>query len=94
MADRDAPDLVHIPEFGGSPICGARSVRTSVLGGITCPDCRARSTFAGMQPKDTFNPAHPIGRYLMGASFGLPGFPRIPGIWGRFRRGDGSGDAD
>jgi hypothetical protein len=81
------PYAVHIPDHSGRPICGATTGRTSVVALPTCLDCRDRTSPSGMQPRDAFNPAHPVGRIVMGSGFGVPGFPQIPGLWKRFRGG-------
>lgn len=84
---RVEPGDVHIPDASGLPICGTPAGRTSSLLLPTCPLCRDRVTLVGIQPRDVFNPAHPVGRVVMGSGFGLPGYPRIPGLWKRFRGG-------
>ena len=84
----DAPDPsdIHIPDILGRPICG-HTGRTSVVLPPTCPLCVARSRPPGMEGRDFLNPAHPIGRIVMGSGFGVPGFPKIPGIWKRCKGG-------
>ena len=79
------PSAVHIPDYSGRPICGATTGRTSTVALPTCPDCRDRVTPGGIKPGEAFNPAHPVGRVVLGSGFGVPGFPQIPGLWKRFR---------
>ena len=86
MTDPADPMAIHIPDYAGRPICGATG-RTSAVLLPTCRDCKERVTVGGMKPEDAFNPAHPIGRVVMGSGFGVPGFPKIPGLWKRFRGG-------
>lgn len=86
--DRQAqPGDIHIPDASGRPICGTPAGRTSSLLLPTCPLCRDRVTPGGITPRDVFNPAHPVGRVVIGSGFGIPGFPQIPGLWKRFRGG-------
>jgi hypothetical protein len=87
ISRQPGPYDVHIPDLSGRPICGTAGGRTSQLEAPTCPLCRARVTPGGIEPKDVFNPAHPVGRVVMGSGFGVPGFPKIPGLWKRFRGG-------
>jgi hypothetical protein len=87
MSERIDRSAVHIPDYTGRPICGTPLGRTSAVVLPTCPRCRARVTPGGMRPRDAFNPAHPVGRIIMGSAFGVPGFPQIPGIWRRFSGG-------
>ncbi len=88
MTDQDDPDAIHIPGATGRPICGAYGGRTSAVLSATCPACADRSTLGGMESGDAFNPAHPVGRVVMGTGLGVSGFPRIPGLWKRFDGGD------
>ena len=87
MSNPFDPNLVHIPSPLGEPICGSFG-RTSTLEPPTCSDCRERTTLGGIEPEDVLNPGHPIGRIVMGSAFGVPGFPKIPGVWKRFRGDD------
>lgn len=80
MTDPADPHATHIPDHVGRPICGTPGGRTTVVGFPTCPTCRSRMTPPGMKPKDALNPAHPLGRIIVGSAFGLPGFPDIPGV--------------
>ena len=87
MSDPDDPGRIHIPDYAGRPICGTTGGRTSAVLPPTCPLCNARVSLAGMKPEDAFNPAHPVGRIVVGSGFGIPGFPQIPGLWKRFKGG-------
>jgi hypothetical protein len=81
------PGTIHIPDYAGRPICGTRGGRTSAVLLPSCPLCSARVTPGGIRPEDAFNPAHPVGRIVLGSGFGVPWFPRVPGLWKRFRGG-------
>ena len=72
------PFAVYIPDYPGRSIRGSTTGRTSVVALPTCLDCRDRTSRSGMRPRDPFNPAHPVGRIVMGSGFGVPGFPEIP----------------
>lgn len=71
---------IHTPDLVGRPICGTPDGRTSAAAMPTCPLCQKRPTLSGVKPDDLYNPAHPVGRIVMGATFGVPGFPPVPGI--------------
>lgn len=81
------PGLIHIPGWAGTAICGATAGTTSAVMLPTCPDCRARTTPGGMRAEDVYNPAHPVGRIVMGSAFGVPGFPKVPGVKDPFGKG-------
>jgi hypothetical protein len=87
MSGSTSPGAIHIPDHAGRPICGTPGGRTSAVLLPTCPRCKSRVTPGGMKPEDAFNPAHPVGRVVLGSGFGVPGFPQIPGLWKRFGGG-------
>ncbi len=85
--DASDPGAIHIAGLTGAAICGATTGTTSVVALPTCPDCRARTTPGGIHAEDIYNPAHPVGRLVMGSAFDVPGFPKVPGVKNPFGKG-------
>ncbi len=81
------PDVIHIAGPTGAAICGASTGTASVAALPTCPDCRVRTTPGGIHAEDIYNPAHPVGRIVMGSMFDVPGFPKVPGMKNPFGKG-------
>jgi hypothetical protein len=78
---------IHVPGFDGKPICGSTTGSVSVAALPTCPLCQKRSTPGGIKAEDIYNPAHPVGRIVMGSTFDVPGFPKVPGTKNPFGKG-------